>query len=58
MAVLGPGQSTPAPWLNVIANASFGFQVSESGSGYSWSENSRENQLTPWSNDPVGRPGG
>ncbi len=58
VAVLGPGQSTPAPWLNVIANASFGFQVSESGSGYSWSENSRENQLTPWSNDPVGDPVG
>ncbi len=58
VAVLGPGQATPAPWLNVIANASFGFQVSESGSGYTWSENSRENQLTPWSNDPVGDPVG
>jgi len=56
VAVLGPGQSTPAPWLNVIANASFGFQVSESGSGYTWSGNSRENQLTPWSNDPVSDP--
>ena len=53
VAILGPGQATPAPWLNVIANASFGFQVSESGSGYTWSENARENQLTPWSNDPV-----
>ena len=53
VVVLGPGQSTPAPWLNVIANASFGFQVSESGSGYTWSGNARENQLTPWSNDPV-----
>ncbi|HEX5591265.1 MAG TPA: glucoamylase family protein [Candidatus Limnocylindrales bacterium] len=58
VAVLGPGQSTPAPWLNVIANDSFGFQVSESGSGYTWSGNSRENQLTPWSNDPVGDPVG
>jgi cyclic beta-1,2-glucan synthetase len=58
VTVLGPGQSTPAPWLNVIANPSFGFQVSESGSGYTWSENSRENQLTPWSNDPVGDPTG
>jgi cyclic beta-1,2-glucan synthetase len=58
VVVLGPGQSTPAPWLNVIANPSFGFQVSESGSGYSWSGNSRENQLTPWSNDPVGDPTG
>ncbi|TAK02465.1 MAG: glycosyl transferase [Chloroflexota bacterium] len=58
VAVLGPTQATPAPWLNVIANQSFGFQVSESGSGYTWSENSRENQLTPWSNDPVGDPAG
>ncbi|HTC85177.1 MAG TPA: hypothetical protein VK656_00630, partial [Candidatus Acidoferrum sp.] len=56
VAVLGPGQSTPAPWLNVIANPSFGFQVSESGSGYTWAGNSRENQLTPWSNDPVSDP--
>ncbi len=51
--VLGEGQWTPAPWSNVIANPSFGFQVSESGAGYTWSTNSRENQLTPWSNDPV-----
>ncbi|MEK7363945.1 MAG: hypothetical protein AAB016_08225, partial [candidate division NC10 bacterium] len=43
---------------NVIANPSFGFQVSESGSGYTWSVNSRENQLTPWSNDPVSDPPG
>ncbi|MGZ6312038.1 MAG: GH36-type glycosyl hydrolase domain-containing protein [Candidatus Limnocylindrales bacterium] len=56
VAILGPGQATPAPWLNVIANPSFGFQVSESGSGYTWSGNSRENQLTPWSNDPVSDP--
>jgi cyclic beta-1,2-glucan synthetase len=56
VTILGPDQSTPAPWLNVIANASFGFQVSESGSGYTWSGNSRENQLTPWSNDPVSDP--
>ena len=56
VTTLGPGQSTPAPWLNVIANPSFGFQVSESGAGYTWSGNSRENQLTPWSNDPVTDP--
>jgi cyclic beta-1,2-glucan synthetase len=49
---------TPAPWINVIANPAFGFQVSVEGAGYTWSMNSRENQLTPWSNDPVGdRPG-
>ena len=56
VTILGPGQSTPAPWVNIVANSSFGFQVSESGSGYTWSGNSRENQLTPWSNDPVSDP--
>jgi cyclic beta-1,2-glucan synthetase len=53
VAVLGKGQWTPAPWINVVANPEFGFQVSESGSGFTWSGNSRENKLTPWSNDPV-----
>lgn len=52
------GQTTPAPWINVIANPSFGFGVSADGSGSVWSENSRENQLTPWSNDPVIDPAG
>ncbi len=56
VTILGPGQTTPAPWVNIVANPSFGFQVSESGSGYTWSGNSRENQLTPWSNDPVSDP--
>jgi len=50
---LGEGQWTPAPWVNVIANSAFGFQVSAEGGGYTWSANSREHQLTPWSNDPV-----
>ena len=50
---LAEGLRTPAPWINVISNPSFGFLASESGSGYTWSGNSRENQLTPWSNDPV-----
>jgi cyclic beta-1,2-glucan synthetase len=55
---LGPGQATPAPWINVIANPAFGFHVAAEGSGFTWSVNSRENQLTPWSNDPVSdRPG-
>ncbi len=54
VTVLGEGQWTPAPWVNVVANPAFGFQVSESGAGYTWSLNSRENQLTSWSNDPVG----
>ncbi len=45
--------NTPVPWINVISNGKFGFQVSESGSGYAWAENSRENKLTPWANDPT-----
>jgi cyclic beta-1,2-glucan synthetase len=53
VTVLDGDQETPAPWVNVIANPSFGFQVSAEGSGYTWSGNSRENQLTPRSNDPV-----
>ena len=56
--VLDNGQWTPAPWINVIANADFGFMVSELGSGCTWCGNSRENQLTPWSNDPVSDPPG
>lgn len=44
---------TPAPWVNVIANAHFGFLTSESGAGYTWAGNSGENRLTPWNNDPV-----
>ncbi len=51
--ILDGDQVTPAPWINVIANPSFGFQVSAEGSGYTWSLNSREYQLTPRSNDPV-----
>jgi cyclic beta-1,2-glucan synthetase len=58
VTILGEGQWTPAPWINVIANPGFGFQVSAEGGGYTWAGNSRENQLTPWSNDPVSdRPG-
>jgi cyclic beta-1,2-glucan synthetase len=49
----GPGQCTPAPWINVIANPHLGFLVSETGSGYTWAGNSSENRLTRWSNDPV-----
>ena len=43
----------PAPWINVIANKKFGFHISESGGGFTWAYNSRENKITPWSNDPV-----
>lgn len=51
--LLRDGVRPPAPWINVIANPDFGFTVSESGGGFTWAGNSRENKLTPWSNDPV-----
>ena len=52
------GQSTPVPWINVIANPRFGFQVGSDGGGYTWARNSRENALTPWSQRPGHRPPG
>ena len=53
VVTLQPGQATPVPWVNVIANPSFGTVISESGCGYTWAENSHEFRLTPWNNDPV-----
>ncbi|MCB4770469.1 glycosyl transferase [Ancylobacter sp. Lp-2] len=58
VTVLGPNRTTPAPWINVVANAGFGFQISAEGGGYTWSANSRENQITQWSNDAVADPVG
>jgi cyclic beta-1,2-glucan synthetase len=50
---LQPDQVTPAPWVNVLANPDFGTVISESGTAYTWAENSHEFRLTPWNNDPV-----
>jgi cyclic beta-1,2-glucan synthetase len=50
---LEPGRSTPAPWINVLANPHFGCTVSERGSGYTWSQNAGLNRLSAWSNDAV-----
>jgi cyclic beta-1,2-glucan synthetase len=46
-------QTTPAPWVNVLANPGFGSVISESGSTNTWAENAHEFRLTPWNNDPV-----
>lgn len=48
--------STPAPWINVVANPQFGTLISESGIGCTWYGNSQSNRLTPWSNDPISNP--
>ncbi|MGA3156663.1 MAG: glucoamylase family protein [Steroidobacteraceae bacterium] len=53
---LPPGRCTPLPWINVIAQPDFGFQVSAEGAGFTWSKNSRQNPLTSWSNDAVSDP--
>jgi cyclic beta-1,2-glucan synthetase len=50
---LRDGKSTPAPWVNVIANGNFGTLVTERGGGFTWHTNSGEHRLTPWTNDPV-----
>ncbi len=53
MLKLEPGVATPAPWVNVLANATFGTVISESGSAYTWHLNAHEFRLTPWHNDAV-----
>src|SRR5690606_36689748 len=53
VVTLEPGQTTPAPWVNVIASPHIGTVVSESGSAYTWVENAHEFRLTPWHNDPL-----
>jgi cyclic beta-1,2-glucan synthetase len=50
---LAEGTTTPAPWINILANPNFGTLVSESGQAYTWIENAHEFRLTPWDNDPV-----
>lgn len=50
---LNAGESTPAPWCNVLANEYFGTVVSESGSAYTWGENAHEFRITPWHNDTI-----
>jgi cyclic beta-1,2-glucan synthetase len=51
-------KTTPAPWVNVIANANFGTVISECGQSYTWSENAHEFRLSPWGDDPVSDTGG
>ena len=50
---LGPGETTPAPWANVIVGDELGFLVTESGGSFTWLEDAGEFRLTPWHNDPV-----
>jgi cyclic beta-1,2-glucan synthetase len=56
VVTLDSDRETPLPWANVLANPSFGTIVTTSGSAFTWSENSRQNRLTPFANDPVSDP--
>jgi cyclic beta-1,2-glucan glucanotransferase len=58
VVVLDAERETPLPWSNVLANPTFGTIVSSSGSAFTWAENSRENRLTPFANDPLTDPTG
>ncbi|MFN0184314.1 MAG: GH36-type glycosyl hydrolase domain-containing protein [Aquabacterium sp.] len=55
---VGAARRPGRPWINVLANATFGALQSEAGGGHTWARNSRLNQLTTWSNDPVADPPG
>ena len=56
VVVLEGERETPLPWINVLANPRFGSIVTCSGAAHTWCENSRENRLTPFANDPVTDP--
>jgi cyclic beta-1,2-glucan glucanotransferase len=56
LIVLEGERATPLPWSNVIANPGFGTIVTESGAAHTWCQNSRDNRLTPFANDPVTDP--
>ncbi|MGE0592661.1 MAG: glucoamylase family protein [Vicinamibacterales bacterium] len=58
VVVLDGDRETPLPWSNVLANPAFGTLVSSSGASFSWADNSRENRLTPFANDPLTDPTG
>lgn len=58
VTVLKRGESTPLPWSHILANENFGTLLTETGGGYTWHSNSRENKLTQWYNDPVRDPKG
>jgi cyclic beta-1,2-glucan synthetase len=56
--IINKNKTTPAPWVNVIANPLLGTVVSESGSAYTWAINAHEYRITPWGNDPATDAGG
>ncbi len=44
---------TPRPWVNVMCNGDYGVVVSQTGSGFSWRENSNLSRITRWEQDLI-----
>lgn len=44
---------TPRPWINVVCNGDFGFVVSQTGSGFTWLDNSNLSRVTRWEQDLI-----
>ena len=54
----GAGETTPAPWVNVLANAHFGTRRVRERLRLYLGRERHEFRLTPWHNDPVTDTGG
>ena len=46
-------KNTPAPWVNVIANKTFGTLVTNNGCGFTYAFNSGEYKISSWTNEMV-----
>ncbi len=44
---------TPRPWVNVICNGDYGLIESQTGSGFSWCDNSNLSRVTRWEQDLI-----
>ncbi len=44
---------TPRPWVNVICNGDYGTIESQTGSGFSWRDNSNLSRITRWEQDLI-----
>ncbi len=44
---------TPRPWVNVICNGDYGLIESQTGSGFSWLDNSNLSRITRWEQDLI-----
>ncbi len=44
---------TPRPWVNVISNGDYGTIESQTGSGFSWRDNSNLSRITRWDQDLI-----